>query len=507
MKKTLLHSGFFFALLISFAPLMAQPNVKDSLSIPKEEKSVTRHSVTIDGKLITYTATAGALILRNDLDEPIAFYGYTAYTKDGHSDVSKRPITFSYNGGPGSSSIWLHMGVMGPKRVIVNDPNDNGPAPYKIEDNQFSTLDISDIVMIDPIGTGISKAVGKANNKDFWGVDGDIRSVSGFIKQYINENNRWQSPKFILGESYGTMRSAGVANYLQDNLGITLNGVILVSTVLDMRTLRFFQGDDISYILHLPSYAVSAWYHNKIKNKSKDLAAFAEEARKFAAGDYATALMKGADLSDAENEKIASQYAALTGLSTEYVLKAKLRIKEPQFTEELLRSEHMTVGRLDSRYKGINQNLLSEGSSYDPQSTSISPAYISAFTDYYYNELKVNKMLTYRTSAYATPGFKWDWKHNKNFNNDAVPANTAVDLAEAMSRNPNLKVLAINGYYDLATPFFAAEYTFTHMGLEKRIQNNFILKYYEAGHMMYTDPASGRQFKKDVADFIKETIK
>lgn len=256
MKKTLLLPVFLFALLISFAPLMAQPNVKDSLSIPKEEKSVTRHSVTIDGKLITYTATAGALILRNDLDEPIAFYGYTAYTKDGQSDVSKRPITFSYNGGPGSSSIWLHMGVMGPKRVIVNDPNDNGPAPYKIEDNQFSTLDISDIVMIDPIGTGISKAVGKANNKDFWGVDGDIKSVSGFIKQYINENNRWQSPKFILGESYGTMRSAGVANYLQDNLGITLNGVILVSTVLDMRTLRFFKAMTflIFYIYLLTQY-------------------------------------------------------------------------------------------------------------------------------------------------------------------------------------------------------------------------------------------------------------
>jgi len=507
MKKITLAFSLIMSIAFCSPSLWAQNALKDSLSIPLEEKSVTKHVVTIDGKTINYTATAGALILRNDQDEPIAFYGYTAYTKDGQSEMDKRPISFSYNGGPGSSSMWLHMGAMGPKRVVVNDPYDNRPAPYKLEDNQFSILDVSDVVMIDPVGTGISKAIGKSANKDFWGVDGDIRSVSGFIKQYINENNRWQSPKYLMGESYGTMRSAGVANYLQENLGIVVNGIVLISTVLDMRTLTFQQGDDISYILNLPTYAVAAWYHNKINNKPKDIATFAEEARKFAAGTYATALMKGSDLSDPEKESIAVQVAAFTGLSKEYVLKANLRINEPQFTEELLRNEHLTVGRLDARYTGINQNLLSEGSSYDPQSSSISPPYIASFLDYYYNELKVSKKLTYKTSAYASPGFNWDWKHDKNNNSEAVSTNTAVDLAEAMSHNPHLKVLAINGYYDLATPFFAAEYTFKHMGLEKRIQDNFTLKYYEAGHMMYIDPASGKQFKKDIATFIKETTK
>ena len=507
MKKISLAVSVLFSFVFCSTFSWAQNDVKDSLSVPKEEKSVTHHAVTIDGKTINYVATAGALILRNDQDEPIAFYGYTAYTKEGQTEMDKRPISFSYNGGPGSSSIWLHMGAMGPRRVVVNDPNDNHPAPYKVEDNQFSILDVSDIIMIDPVGTGLSKAIGKAANKDFWGVDGDIKSVSGFIKQYINENNRWQSPKYLIGESYGTMRSAGVANYLQGNLGIVVNGIVLISTVLDMRTLTFQQGDDISYILNLPTYAVTAWYHNKINNKPTDIATFAEEARKFAAENYANALMKGSDLSDNEKELIAAQVAAITGLSKEYVVKANLRIKEPQFTEELLRSEHLTVGRLDARYKGINQNLLSEASSYDPQSESISPPYIAAFSDYFYNELKVDKKLTYKTSAYSSPGFTWDWKHNKNNNSDAVISNTSVDLAEAMSHNPSLKVLALNGYYDLATPFFAAEYTFKHMGLEKRIQNNFTLKYYEAGHMMYIDPASGKQFKKDIATFIKETSK
>ena len=269
MKKVAILSIHMLLMIFSSTVLSAQSTTKDSLNIPKEEKSVTHHVVTIDGKQINYTATAGALILRNDQDEPIVFFGYTAYTKDGEGDAGKRPLSFSYNGGPGSSSMWLHMGAMGPKRVVINDPYDNRPAPYKIEDNQFSILDVSDVVMIDPVGTGLSKAIGKAENKDFWSVDGDIKSVSGFIKQYINENSRWNSPKYIVGESYGTFRSAGVANYLQENSGIALNGVVLVSTVLDIRTLTFQQGDDISFILHLPTYAVSAWYHNKLNTNRK----------------------------------------------------------------------------------------------------------------------------------------------------------------------------------------------------------------------------------------------
>ena len=475
---------------------------KEIVQFTKEEKSVTKHSVVIGGKTINYTATAGALILRNNIDEPIAFFGYTAYTKDGE-DVNKRPITFSYNGGPGSSSMWLHMGVMGPKRVVVNDPSSNAPAPYKVEDNQYSILDNSDVVMIDPIGTGISRAIGKSKNEDYWGVNGDLKSVGDFVKQYLIENDRLNSPKFLLGESYGTMRSAAVGKYLQ-NAGIALNGIILVSSVLDLRTLTFQDGDDLSYLINLPAYAATAWYHNKIANKPASLEAFLKEARAFAEGTYNVGLMKGNKLTKAEKENLAGQLAHFTGLSTEYWLKADLRVKQGQFCQELLRDEHLTTGRLDARYKGINSDLLSESAAYDPQSAALSPIYIAAFMNYYYGELKVNKGLTYRISASSLPGFKWDWKHNTSGFGDAATPNTAIDLAEAMTKNPNLKVLVLNGYYDLATPFYGTEYTFEHMGLEDKIQANIKMKYYEAGHMMYVHPASAAAYKKDVTEFIKE---
>ena len=486
----------------------AQTQVADSNRIPPEVKSVTKHSITIAGKVINYTATAGALLLLNEKEDTVALYGYTAYVKDGETDASKRPVTFSYNGGPGSSSMWLHLGIIGPRRVVVNDPQNTIPPPYKMEDNANSILDISDIVMIDPVGTGISRAAGKARNKDFWGVDQDIKSVSQFIKQYTMGNARWNSPKFLLGESYGTMRSAGVVDYLQENLGISMNGVILVSVVLDLRTLTFQQGDDISYIMHLPTYAATAWYHKKIPSNTASLEVFLKEVRTFAEGEYSTALIKGNRITDEEKERVAAKLSTYTGLSKDYLLRANLRVMEPQFTQELLRNEHLSVGRLDSRYKGINQNLLSEYSSFDPQSTAISPPFISMFMNYYYEELKVDKSNSYHVSAYNTEGFDWDWKHKKNGSaGDPVTPNTGVDLAEAMSRNPKLKILTLNGYYDLATPFFGTEYTFDHLGLEKEIMKNVTHKYYESGHMMYIEPASSGLFKKDVTAFILESMK
>ncbi|MEO6329555.1 MAG: hypothetical protein ABIO55_11505, partial [Ginsengibacter sp.] len=378
----------------------AQVTPKDTsyIPVPAEIKAVTKHSVVIGGRTINYTATAGALILMNEKEEPVALFGYTAYTKDDDNN-NKRPVTFSYNGGPGSSSYWLHIGVIGPKKVVVNDPEYNPPPPYKFEDNTNSILDVTDIVMIDPVGTGLSHAVGKAKNKDFWGVDQDIKSISNFIKQYVTENNRWNSPKFLLGESYGTMRSAGVVDYLQENLGMVMNGVILVSSVLDLRTLTFQQYDDLSYILHLPTYAATAWYHNKISNKPESLESFLKDAEAFAGGEYATALMKGDRLTDGEREIILNKLVGYTGLSKEYLSRANLRVNEPQFTQELLRNEHLTVGRLDSRYKGINQNLLSESSNTDPQSSALSPAFTTAFLSYYYGELKMDRKNTYHTTS------------------------------------------------------------------------------------------------------------
>ena len=482
----------------------------DSNHVAKAEKYITKHSVKIDNKSVNYTATAGTLIIKNENGEPVAAIGYTAYTKDSEADMAARPITFSYNGGPGSSSMWLHMGVMGPKRVVVNDPYFNGPAPYKIEDNNFSILDVSDIVMIDPVGTGISRAVGKSKNIDFWGVDPDIKSVSQFIRGYVNENERWNSPKYLLGESYGTFRSAGVADYLQANFGISVNGVVLVSNVLDIRTLSFNPGDDISYIVNFPSYAATAWYHNKLTNKPSNLDAYLKEVRTFSFGEYASALLKGDQLSSSERDMIMNKLVAYSGISKDYWDKANLRVNQPQFAQELLRHEHFAVGRLDSRYKGTIKNLLAESAANDPQSIAISPAYISAFLLYYTTELKVPKDKMYFTNAGgAWPDFKWNWKHarSQGLFGEASSPSTAPDLLNAMINNPRMKIMVMNGIYDMATPFAASEYTFDHLGLDKSLKTNIIHKYYEAGHMMYTHNESAAKYKKDLVEFIASTLK
>ena len=504
MKKNFTAVSLLMVCL-SFS-VMAQT---DSAAATRPEKFVTKHSIKIDNKPISYTATVGTLILRNEKDEPIAAVGYTAYTKDAETDMGKRPVTFSYNGGPGSSSIWLHIGVMGPRRVVVNDPSPNGPAPYKLEDNNYTILDVSDVVMIDPVGTGLSRAVGKGKNTDFWGVDQDIKSVSQFIRYYINENERWNSPKYLLGESYGTFRSAGVADFLQESFGIAVNGIVLVSNVLDIRTLSFQPGDDLPFVVNLPSYAATSWYHNKIANKPASLDAFLKEVRVFSFGEYAAALLKGDQLSSDEREKILTKLVAYTALSKDYWEKANLRVNQPQYSQELLRNSQEVAGRLDSRYKGISQNLLGEFAFYDPQSSDISPAFTAAFMAYYTTELKVSKEKNYNVSAYAVTDFKWDWKHarSQGLFGDAATPNTGPDLLNVMSNNPKLKVLVMNGIYDLATPFGGTEYTFDHLGLNKKLKNNITMKYYEAGHMMYIHNASAAAFKKDVVEFIAASLK
>jgi len=473
--------------------------------LPKVEKFITKHNIKIDNKLINYTATVGTLIIKNELDEPIASFGYTAYFRDGESDPTRRPVTFAYNGGPGSSSIFLHLGILGPRRVV----QPGGPAPYKLEDNNYSILDVSDIVMIDPIGTGLSRPTGKAKNSDFWGVDQDIKSISLFIKAFVNDFEKWNSPKFLLGESYGTFRSAGIADYLQENLGISLNGIVLVSNVLDLRTLLFNHGDDISFIVNLPSYAATSWYHNKLPNKPADIYAFLQEVRVYTFGEYATALMKGDQLSVQEREKELNKLVSYTGLSKDYLDKANLRVNQPQFCQELLRDSSLSVGRFDSRFKGITQNLLSEFAFNDPQYSEINPAFVSTFMNYYTTELKVSKDKIYNPDTGGYPDFKWDWKHQRSNGLliDAAMPNTATDLLNAMSNNPGLKVLVLNGIYDLATPFAGTEYTFDHMGLNKKIKGNIIYKYYESGHMMYIHNESAAKFKKDVAEFISDRLK
>lgn len=468
---------------------------------PKPEVSVTEHSIVIGGKSIAYTATAGTLVLRDDKDEPTAQFGYTAYTMKGVKDPRTRPVTFAYNGGPGSSSIWLHLGVLGPRRVVTTDAGPTPPPPYQLVDNAESMLDVSDVVMIDPVGTGYSHAIGKKENKDFWGTDPDIESVSQFIFQYVSDNERWNSPKYLLGESYGTTRSAGVVAHLWNDKGMAMNGVILVSVALDIEAIFEWPGNDRPYPLFVPTYAATAWYHHKLPNQPATLEPFLTEVRKWALGPYASALLKGDKLPAAERDQVVAQFHRYTGLSEDYIRRANLRVRQGQFTHELLGGDRETVGRLDSRFTGFTFNQLAEEAEYDPQSEAVSAAYTAAFLDYYHRELGFGKDKTYHVSGNVFSS--WDFKHQIPGSGFPLPmVNTGPDLAQAMGLNPHLRVLVLNGYYDLATPFLAAESMFDHLGLDAQQSARIEMKYYEAGHMMYLHEPSLKAMKKDVAEFI-----
>lgn len=474
---------------------------------PREESSVTEHTIRINGQAILYKATAGTLILKSEKGEPTALFGYVAYSRSDVTDLSARPITFAYNGGPGSASLWLHMGALGPRRVLTADASPTPPAPYRLVDNQYSILDKTDIVMIDPVGTGFSHALGKAENKDFWGVDADITSISHFIKTYITRNNRWNSPKFLLGESYGTFRSAGVVNHLQDHDGMDFNGVVLVSSVLDLGTISFNPGQDLPYILYLPSYAATACYHTVLKDCPADLNGFLAEARAFAVSDYAAALAKGARLGAAEKTEVARKLARFTGLGEDYLVKANLRVRLSQYMQELQRSRGLATGRLDSRFSGPIYDLLSEGAEYDAQSAAITGAYTAAFNSYIREELKFGLDKEYNTSANFA-GQDWDWKHRGGGGEGFVGSpNTENDLIQAMISNTHLRVQVENGIFDMATPFFGTEYTMDHLGLPEQAQNRIKLNYYNAGHMMYVHEEDLAKFKASVGSFIDSASK
>jgi len=494
-----------FILTVSL-PAQDSPMQKaDTKPIPEAEVSTTDQSVTIDGQTIELTAKAGTMLLKDENNEPIALFGFTSYTKkDG--DAS-RPIVFAFNGGPGSSSFWLHMGVLGPQRIVVNDPEFTPAAPYQLVNNAHSILDVADLVMLDPVGTGLSVPVGKAKFEDFWGVDQDIRSLSLFITQYLIRNDRMNSPKYLLGESYGTFRNAGLMNRLLSQ-GIAMNGVIMVSAVFDLRTLLFPPNDDLPYIVHFPTYAATAWYHDKVADKPADVYDFLDEIRDFTENEYTPALFKGDQISETDKQDIAEKLAAYTGTDADYWLKADLRVTAGEFFAEFLRDEGEIVGRLDSRFTGINEDLISQTGDYDPQSAAISPAYITGFLDYFHGDLGVSKDLLYTITAGRREGFQWDWSHQGNYAWGATAAiNTGIDMATALTRDPNMKVLILNGIYDIATVFYGVEHSINHLGLPPDIKDNIIMKYYEAGHMMYTRQPSLEKFKTDVAEFIESTSK
>ncbi|MGB5507366.1 S10 family peptidase [Robiginitalea sp.] len=472
--------------------------------IPQPETFESTQTVNIKGKTYTLRTVTGTHLLRDENDEPIAHFGFTHYALPGGKN---RPIIFAFNGGPLSASFWLHFGILGPKRIVVNDPGYTGPAPYEVVKNEYSVLDKADLVMIDPVGVGFSRPVGKAKWADFWGVDQDIRSIGLFIEQYLIQTEKMNAPKYLLGESYGTFRNAGLVKYLQDK-GIAMNGVIMVSAVFELQHLLFGPGDDTAYLIHFPTYAATAWYHNKIPSKNPNLEAFLTEVRTFTEAQYAPALLKGDQLNTAEKQAIAGQLAMYSGLTADFWMKADLRVTNQEYFQELLRDQGETVGRLDSRFTGINEDMLGQYAQTDPQSDAISPPYIAAYKEYLYEDLGVRKDWTYTTTAGSREGFKWDWKHQGNIQwNAQVAVSTLPDMTTAMKRNPNLKILILNGYYDLATVFYGVEHSINHMGLTPELKKNIIMKYYEAGHMMYTHEPSMVKFKADVDAFIDETSK
>ena len=486
----------------SFPQDKTKPDSSEQATTPKEEKSVTHHSIVIDKKNINYTAIAGTINIRDKNDSVTASIDYFAYIIDDVKDVSHRPISFAYNGGPGSSSIWLHMGALGPKVVVTTDADYTPPPPYKIIDNANSIIDKTDLVFIDPVGTGFSKAVGKKEDKDFWGVDADIQSVSQFIKQYVSDNNRWNSPKFLIGESYGTTRSAGIVDYLQTNEYMNFNGVILISTALDIESIFDLPGNERTFPLFLPTFTAVSWYHHLLPNQPKDLLPLLDEVRKFALGEYTVALMKGNMLSDSERNIIAEKLHNYTGLSTEYIKKSNLRIKESKYTQELLREHNEVIGRYDARFLGPVFDPLSEKAEYDPQEASMFSAFTAALLEYIHQDLKYGMGKTYHVFGDISD---WKWEHREPIKGgEQLIANTAVDLANAMIYNPNLKVLVLQGYYDLATPFLATEYTISHLNMDKKFQSNISTKYYEAGHMMYLHKPAHEKMKSDMGEFIDE---
>lgn len=474
----------------------------EAAAVPEAKVSVTEHQARIGGANVKYTVTAGTMLMSNDKDEPRALFGFTAYVSDA-TDKAARPLMFAYNGGPGSASIWLHMGVLGPQRAVVTDAGFSPNGPFRRVVNEYSIIDQTDLVMLDPVGTGFAKPVGEGKGEEFWGVDQDIESVSKFIVRYVTENGRWASPKYVLGESYGGMRTGGVSYYLLDKHKMALNGVILVSPFMEMATGFAGLGIDLPHVMFLPTFAATAWYHDALDDRPENLEAFVDEVENFALGEYAPALLMGQRLSDTNRREILVKLAHYTGVSEEYWDRANLRIDEGRFTQELLRDKGQTAGRVDSRFKGNTINRLGESAFYDPMMTAIGPSFLAAFMDYYRSDLKVESVADYTVSSDIFT--KWDWKHKQpDLGGFPVPfPNTAVDLTLAMTQNPAMKVLVQQGYYDLATPHLATKYCLEHLNIADELRSNITLRYYEAGHMMYVHKPSLVKFKTDLAEFIR----
>ena len=479
------------------APKPEQDTAKASVA---EDAQPVHRAIPFHGRTLGYTVTPGHVTIRNDDGEPIASMFYTAYTIPS-ADGRPRPVTFLFNGGPGSSTMWLHLGSFGPLKIDASKPEMERPAPFRLLPNPDTLLDVSDLVFLDAPTTGLSRALGKAETKDLVGVDHDLDMFTRTIQRWLTVYGRWNSPKFIIGESYGTLRAAGLSHSLAEH-GVQLNGVTLMSSVLSIGLL--FSTYDQTYINILPTYAATAWYHNRIPNKPP-LDAFLQDARNFALGRYAAALQKGNNLGEQERREVATEAARFTGLTADYFLANDLRVDPSRFRKELLRSEGRIVGRLDSRFTGSDPDRAGEAADYDPQDRAISGAWTAMINDYLFRDLGYRTPLTYRPN---NPGVfpAWDWKHKAGEGREQMAADTSVDLAAAMRENPNLKLLSLNGLFDLATPFAGAEYDLRHMQLGPVERQNIRYTYYPSGHMIYIDPVSAQKLKADLVSFYASAM-
>ncbi|MBX2877371.1 MAG: hypothetical protein KTR30_34940 [Saprospiraceae bacterium] len=487
MKNLLL----LLSLLLTSSLLLGQE------TSPDNALSVTQHSLDIKGKTLNYTATTGFMDMRDESGKLRANVFFIAYTKDDVRNIGQRPITYTFNGGPGSSSVWLHMGGLGPKKVRLAPDGNVLPPPYQYDDNPETWLDETDLVFIDPMMTGYTRPAEGVNKKEFLGYEQDIALVGDFIRQYTSRYKRWSSPKFLAGESYGTTRAAGLSGYLQDRHGLYINGLMLISAVLDFSTIRDYHANDLSPLLRFPTFAATSWYHKKADPKYTDLKAFLEEVEEFTLNDYALALLKGDLMTAKERGVIIDKLHAYTGLSKSYLDQTNLRLTVGRYNKELLRSQKETVGRLDSRFKGYDYDEAGERYEFDPSYNGvIYGPFTAVLNDHLRTNLNFKSDLAYEIlTGRARP---WDYSNVQN-----RFLNVAETLRNAISKNPYLKVWISNGYYDLATPYFATEYVVNHMFLKGELKNNINMTYYEAGHMVYIHEPALVQMKKDLVEFIK----
>ncbi|HEY4025881.1 MAG TPA: peptidase S10 [Candidatus Dormibacteraeota bacterium] len=462
-----------------------EPKRTDKPAPPPEAESASEHTARIGGREIAYRAVARTTTLRGGDGEPRASVFSVAYTRTDVDDPATRPLTFVFNGGPGSSSAWLHLGLAGPRRVDMPDGPTVPPAPYRVIDNDASLLDVSDLVFIDPVSTGYSRPVEGQEAKQFHGFREDLESVGELIRLHTSRAGRWQSPKFLVGESYGTTRAAGLADHLQERHGMYLGGVGLISAVLLFQANRPGLGNDLPHVLNLPTYAATAWYHRKLEPRTDDLRSLTDEVEEFALSDYASVLLQGSRASEVARRGVLDRLAAFTGLSRTFLETADLRVGPGRFFKELLRSERRTVGRLDTRFTGIDSDAAGEVPEYDPSYTVIQAPFTAAVNAYLRGELGFESDLPYEVlnGEAVRP-----WNYGEDGNNRYLDA--ASMLRQAMHWNRDLKVLLASGYYDMATPFAAAEWTLDHMGLDPSLAGNVRTTRYEGGHMMYIHPAS-----------------